>query len=165
MGGSRHQSRWTRATRVGSRVITPLQFVIPASELRSFPQSSLSGFQNNITWVVPPASERSVIVSCLFSGQEVQDTDWPGRPHQTHLIGSKILPNGEKFWLIWQDFPTGDVERLMLAEASAHMARTKMVPFSGNDPSESVRRLLIFREFHEARQLIVMDAALPEATP
>ena len=165
MGGSRHQSRWTRATHVGSRVITPLQFVIPASELRPFPQSSLSGSRNDITWVVPPASGRSVIVSCLFSGQEVQDADWPGRPHQTRLVGSKLLPNGEKFWLIWQDFPTGDVERLMLTEASAHMARTKMVPFSGNDPCKPARRLLVFREFREDRQLIVMDAALPEATP
>ena len=165
MGGSRHQSRWTRATHVGSRVITPLQFVIPATELRPFPQSSLSSSRNDITWIVPPSSGRSIIVSCLFSGQEVQDADWPGRTHQTRLVGSKILPNGEKFWLIWQDFPTGDVERLMLTEASVHMARTIMVPFSENDPREPARRLLIFREFPEARQLIVMDAALPEAIP
>lgn len=164
MGESRHQSKWTRATHAGSRVITPLQFVIPASELRPFPQSSLSSSRNDITWVVPPASGRSVIISCLLSGQEVQDAEWPGRPHQTRLVGSKILPNGEKFWLTWQDFPTGDVERLMLTEASVHMARTKMVPFSGHDPREPAQRLLIFREFHEARQLIVMDAALSEAT-
>lgn len=36
MGGSRHQSKWTRATHAGSRVITPPQFVIPASELQTF---------------------------------------------------------------------------------------------------------------------------------
>src|SRR5690349_1647237 len=36
MGGSRHQSRWTRRTHVGSQFETPLQFVFPASELRSW---------------------------------------------------------------------------------------------------------------------------------
>ncbi len=166
MGGSRHQSRWTRATHVGSRVVTPLQFVIPSSELRPFPKSSISSSRNGSTWIVPPASGRSIIVSCLFSGQQVQDANWPGRAYQTHLVGSKHLPNGEKFWLIWQDSPTGDVERLMLTDASAHIARTEMVPFSGsNDPSEPARRFLIFKEFREDRQLIVMDAALPEAAP
>jgi hypothetical protein len=164
MGGSRHQSRWTRATHIGACVVAPLQFVIPVSELRPSSRSSLSGTLNDITWILPPASGRSIIISCLFSGQQVQDADWPGRPNQTHLVGSKLLPNGEKFWLVWQDFPTGDVERLMLTEASAHMARTKIVPFSGYDPCEPALRLLIFREFFvEDHLLIVMDAAMIEA--
>src|SRR2546430_588567 len=29
LGGSRHQSRWTRATHVGSQLVTPLQFCFP----------------------------------------------------------------------------------------------------------------------------------------
>ena len=166
MGGSRHQSRWTRATHVGMRVVTPLQFVIPASELRPFSQNSLMDAQKGtITWIVPPKSGRSIIVSCLFSGQQVQDANWPGRPHQTHLAGSKLMPNGEKFWLIWQDFPTGDLERMMLAEARTHMVKTKMVTFSGNDPCSPPQRLLIFREFLDDRQLVVMDAAMPKTAP
>ena len=36
IGGSRHQSQWTRQTHVGSRVVTPLKFVIPVSELRTW---------------------------------------------------------------------------------------------------------------------------------
>ncbi|MFZ1805277.1 MAG: hypothetical protein WAU05_15215 [Nitrospira sp.] len=75
------------------------------------------------------------------------------------------MPNGEKFWLIWQDFPTGDLERMMLAEARTHMVKTKMVTFSGNDPCSPPQRLLIFREFLDDRQLVVMDAAMPKTAP
>ena len=34
MGGSRYQSEWTRTMHAGLQVIMPLQFALPASELR-----------------------------------------------------------------------------------------------------------------------------------
>ena len=65
-----------------------------------------------------------MIVTCGFSGQSLQDENWPGRANGTHLLAAKVLPNGEKFWLLWEEYPTGEVERAMLAEASRLMKDT-----------------------------------------
>jgi len=159
MGGSRHQSRWTRLKHVGSRVIVPLQFAIPATELRSSEMEPVA-VSKKVTWLEPPKEGRSVIISCAFSGQSLADHNWPGRRNGTQLLGTKLLPNGEKFWLFWQDCPTGPVEQMIFSEAEAHMKRQKMVRFSGitADTTPAPRRLL-FKEFAEDQLLVVLDAA------
>jgi len=162
MGGSRHQSRWTRLMHVGSRVVVPLQFVIPASELRPTEEKPISA-SKKVTWLEPPERGRSIIISCAFTGQPLADHEWPGRRNGTHLLGIKLLPNSEKFWLFWQDCPTGPVEQMIFSEAEAHMKRQKVVRFSGitEDTLPAPRRLL-FREFFknpEEERLVVLDAA------
>lgn len=159
MGGSRHQSRWTRLRHVGARFVVPLQFVVPATELRSSEVEPTS-VSRKVTWLEPPKAGRSVIISCAFSGQSLADHDWLGRRNGTQLLGTKLLPNGEKFWLFWQDCPIGPVEQMIFCEAEAHMKRQRMVRFSGitDDTPPAPRRLLI-REFAEYRLLVVLDAA------
>jgi hypothetical protein len=158
MGGSRHQSQWTRQTHVGSRVVTPLQFVIPASELSTWRVEPVE--TEKMTWLEPPAQGRSVIISCAFTGQSVADDRWPGHCNGTRFLGTKLLPNGEKFWLVWQDCPTGPVEQMILSEAQAHMKRQRMVRFSSiTDDTPPAPRRLIFREFAEDQLLVVLDAA------
>jgi hypothetical protein len=159
MGGSRHQSRWTRLTHVGSRVVTPLQFAIPASELR-LSRVQPAAPDDKVTWLEPPGQGRSVIISCTFTGRFLADDEWPGRRNGTHLLGIKLLPNGEKFWLVWQECPTGPVERMILSEAQAHMKQQKMVRFSGiTDDTPPAPRHLIFKEYQADRLLVVLDAA------
>lgn len=159
MGGSRHQSRWTRMKHVGSRVVVPLQFAIPASELRPWRVQSVAASEK-VMWLEPPGQGRSVIISCAFTGQSIADDEWPGRRNGTHLLGMKLLPNGEKFWLFWQDCPTGAVEQMIFSEAEAHMKRQKMVRFSAiTDDTPPAPRRLLFREFAEDRLLVVLDAA------
>ena len=159
MGGSRHQSRWTRPKHVGSRVVVPLQFAVPATELRSSEVEHTS-VNRKVTWLEPPKAGRSIIISCAFSGQPLADHDWPGRRNGTQLLGIKLLPNAEKFWLFWQDCPTGPVERMIFSEAEAHMKRQKMVRFSGiTDNTPPAPRRLLLREFAEDRLLVVLDAA------
>ena len=159
MGGERHQSKWSRLRHTGKRIVTPLQFVVPESQLRL--QSGETTSDTEIGWIKSPDSGRSIIISCIFSGQFLSNENWPGRLNRTRLVGSKLLPNGEKFWLIWQDCPTTDLEREVLREAEAHAARTDMVPFSRpQGDTGSPKRTLIFREFPEDRCLLVMDAAL-----
>jgi hypothetical protein len=158
MGGSRHQSRWTRQTHVGSRVVTPLQFAIPASELRLWREHPVA--TERVTWLEPPGQGRSIIISCLFSGQSLADDEWPGRRNGTHLIGTKLLPNGEKFWLVWQDCLTGPIEQTILSEGQAHMKQQKMVRFSSiTDDAPPAPRHLIFKEYPADRLLIVLDAS------
>lgn len=157
-GRSRHQSKWKRLRHTGQRAVTPLQFVIPESELRP---RTVTATKRSIKRIEPPPPGHSIIISCIFSGQCLPDSDWPGRLNGTTLVGSKLLPNGEKFWLIWQDCPTSELERQILREATAHMSATKLVPFSGSNAcNASPERTLIFREFPEDRCLIVLDAAL-----
>jgi len=159
MGGSRHQSRWTRLKHVGSRVVIPLQFAIPASELRSWRVQPAAATEK-VTWLEPPGQGRSVIISCAFTGQSLADHKWPGRRNGTHLLGTKLLPNGEKFWLFWQDCPAGPVEQMILSEAQAHMKRQRMARFSSiTDDTPPAPRRLIFREFAEDQLLVVLDAA------
>jgi hypothetical protein len=157
MGGSRHQSRWIRQTHTGARIVTPLQFAVPNSEMRVWRQTLAR--ERGVKWINRPAPERSVIVSCVFSGQELDDMRWPGRDHDTQVAGSKRLPNGEKFWLLWQDCPTSDHERIMLLEARARIATSNAVPFSSADRSVAASRVLIFKEFPADRLLVVVDAA------
>src|SRR5271169_6032985 len=95
--GGRHQSQWTRQLHVGSRVVTPLKFVIPASELRTWRVPPVE--TEKVTWLEPPTQGRSVIISCAFTGQSITDDKWPGHRNGTHLLGTRLLPNGEKFWL------------------------------------------------------------------
>ncbi len=158
MGGSRHQSQWIRQTHVGSRVVKPLQFVIPASELRTWRVQPVE--IEKVTWLEPPAQGRSVIISCAFTGQSLTDDKWPGRRNGTHLLGTKLLPNGEKFWLVWQDCPTGPVEQMILSEAQAHMRQQGMVRFSSiTDDTPPAPRHLIFKEYPADQLLVVLDAA------
>lgn len=156
MGGSRHQNRWMRQIQSGPRVVVPLQFVVPASELTSFPREALG---NDVALIQPPAEGRSVIFSCMFSGQEISDEKWPGRPNGTQLLTSQLLPNGEKFWLIWQDAECSEVPGI-LEEARAHKQNKPFVPFSGttNGPPPSSRHL-VFKHYEDAGSLIVIDAA------
>ena len=157
-GGSRHQSKWTRLTHTGQRIVTPLQFVIPESELRLRPERATD---KQITRIEPPTQGHTIIISCIFSGQYLLDVDWPGRVNGTHLVGSKLLPNGEKFWLVWQNCPTSDLVRQILREAAGHAATTDLVRFSGYDACATPpERTLIFRDFPVHRCLIVLDAAL-----
>ena len=108
-----------------------------------------------------PDPDRSIVISCIYSGQFLSNDHWPGRRNRARLAGSKLLPNGEKFWLVWQDCPTTDLEREILREAEAHAARTEMVPFARpKQDTGSPERTLIFKEFPEDRCLLVMDAAL-----
>ncbi|MDO8724033.1 MAG: hypothetical protein Q7J31_17660 [Syntrophales bacterium] len=158
MGGSRHQSRWTRQKHVGSGMVVPLQFAIPASELRSIDGEPATA-SKKVTWLEPPEQGRSVIISCAFTGQSLADDEWPGRRNGTHLLGIKLLPNSEKFWLFWQNCPTSPIEQMIFSEAEAHMKRQKMVRFSGiTDDTPPAPRRLLFREFAEDQLLVVLDA-------
>ena len=157
LSGKRHQSTWTRPTHTGRSIVNPLQFSIPASELRQWENTS---GDNKTTWIDPPKSTHSIIVSCIFSGQTLSDAEWPGRQNRTHLVGTKLLPNGEKFWLVWQDCPTSDLEHNMILEAKARMAATKMIPFSHRGESSSPpTRSLIFKKCPNKALLLVLDAA------
>jgi hypothetical protein len=163
MGGSRHQSRWTRLKHVASGIVVPLQFAIPASELRPI-EGEPAAASKTVTWLEPPVHGRSVIISCAFSGQSLADNEWPGRRNGTNLLGIKILPNSEKFWLFWQDCPTSPIEQMIFSEADAHMKQQEIVRFTGiTDDTPPAPRRLIFREFAEDRLLVVLDAAAPRA--
>lgn len=158
MGGSRHQSQWTRQTHVGPLIVTPLQFVIPASELRLWREKPI--VTEKVTWLKPLGQGRSLIISCIFSGQSLLDDEWPGRRNGTHLLDTKLLPNGEKFWLIWQACPSGPIEKGILSEAEAHMKRQGPVRFSSiTDDTPPAPRSLIFKEYPTDRLLVVLDAA------
>ena len=128
MGGVRHQNKWTRLRHTGKRIVTPLQFVVPESELRLRPGETAT--DDEVERIEAPDPDRSIVISCIYSGQFLSNDHWPGRRNRTRLAGSKLLPNGEKFWLVWQDCPTTDLEREILREAEAHAARTDMVPFA-----------------------------------
>lgn len=158
IGGLRHQSQWTRLKHVGSRMVNPLQFAIPASELENWRSAPLT--TTNITWLEPPDQGRSVIISCIFTGQCLEDDNWPGRPNGTRLLGAKLLPNGEKFWLIYQNCPTSTLEQTILSEALAQMRKQEMVRFSGiTDDTRPAPRNLIFKELFDDHLLVVIDAA------
>ncbi len=161
IGGSRHQSKWRRKTHVGSLIVTPLQFAIPFSQLKVWKNDT--GTEKRITWINPPEPNHSIIISCIFSGQALSDDKWPGRNNGTNLIVSNILPNGEKFWLVWQDCPTSALVHEILAEAKVHMKQQKMVCFSEiiADSPPPIRQL-IFREFQEDNLLVILDALYTE---
>jgi hypothetical protein len=80
--------------------------------------------------------------------------------YRTHLLGTKLLPNGEKFWHIWQDCLTSQIEKNILLEARAHMIAQKWVPFSGiSENAPHAPRYLIFKEYIHDGLLVVLDAA------
>ena len=155
IGGSRHQSMWTRSMHTGNQIVVPLQFVIPESELCYRPPVDI-----DTVWIDPPDVSHSIIISCIFSGQSLQDANWPGRANGTNFVGSKHLPNEEKLWLIWQNCPTSELERNILREAADHMVNTDMVQLNRNNECvEASKRILIFKEFHDSQCLVVLDSA------
>ena len=160
IGGSRHQSTWTRLRHTDDRVVAPLQFAIPGSELRTWRHRG-PDHDATVTWLPTPPVGHSVIISCLFSGPVLSDDQWPGRTHGTHLLRSILLPNGEKFWLLWQDCPTTSLEHSILADARARIKQGGMVRFSHVTVDlPSPPRVLIFKEVPQDNRLIVVDAAL-----
>ena len=158
LGGKRHQSKWKRATHVGSQFVTPLQFCLPASEFRTWRTRSKS--DPAMTWIPSPGVDYSIIISCGFSGQRLPDEQWPGRKNGTRLIATKLLPNGEKLWVLWQCCPTSPLELSMLAEARTLLARPGMVHFSAaeKDPTHAPR-ILIFKDCPAEHLLVILDAA------
>ena len=124
------------------------------SELRIWRQNQNPAIsEKEINWIEPSTSDHSIIVSCVFSGQQIQDDEWPGCQNQTHLVASKCLPNGEKFWLLWQDCPTSVLERSMLIDARKKVATTNMIPFSGRNECGISPRRLIFKECFTNRSI------------
>jgi hypothetical protein len=158
LGGKRHQSKWKRTTHAGSQFVTPLQFSLPVSEFRNW--RTRSKRDPAITWIPAPAADYSVIVTCGFSGQLLPNEEWPGRKNGTHLIGTKLLPNGEKLWVLWQYCPTSPLELSMLAEARTLLAQPGMVHFTAaaNDPVPAPR-ILIFKDCPAEHLLVILDAA------
>jgi len=158
MGGTRHQSTWRRAKHSGLRVVTPLQFAFPASELRTWRKNPVQ--DKAITWIDPPPRKHTIIVSLIFSGYELSDDKWPGRNNGTHLIDTKLLPNGEKFWLLRQECPTTVLEESLLTEARKIKKERMPVRFSTiTDDTPPGPRIMIFKEFPQDQLLIVLDAA------
>ncbi len=159
IGGSRHQNRWQRKTHVGSRIVTPLQFAVASDQLKVWKQYSEKN--KKFTWITPPEPNHSIIISCIFSGQTLSDDKWPGRKNGTQLIETTVLPNGEKFWLVWQDCPTSVLERDILSEAKIHMKQQKMVQFSNiSNDSPPPTRQLIFKEYPNDHLLVILDALI-----
>lgn len=158
IGGLRHQSQWTRLTHVGSRMVCPLQFAIPASELKTWRSTPL--LTKDVTWLESPGQERSVIISCIFTGQCLEDGNWPGRQNGTQILATKLLPNSEKFWLIYQNCPTSTLERTILTEAQTHKRQQEMVCFSEiTENTPPAPRNLVFKELFDDQLLVVLDAA------
>ena len=157
IGESRHQSQWTRPTHTGKNIVTPLQFAIPRSELRLWPNGPVD---TSVTWIDPPSPSHSTIVSCVFSGKSLSDMEWPGRKNGTQLAGTKLMPNGEKFWLLWQHCATSHLEREILRGARATVATKKVVPFVQRDRHSKPTRTMIFKEFPDSGLLVVLDVAV-----
>ena len=158
MGGSRHQSEWIRARCTGLQTIIPLQFIFPVSELRRWKQQNVK--DNKTTWISPPKDGHSIFVSLAFSGQEIPDHKWSGAGIGTNLVGSKLLPNGEKVWVWWQDRPTTKEILMIFSEARKHRQQREPVLFSTStgDLSEGPRSL-IFKEYKQKGRLVIIDAA------
>lgn len=87
LGGSRHQTKWTRRTHVGPRLEIPLQFVFPESELREAPKAA--PHEATTTWIPAPPKNQAVVVSFGFSGQVVADSQWPGRRNGAQVSSSR----------------------------------------------------------------------------
>ncbi|MBN2130321.1 MAG: hypothetical protein JW741_12535 [Sedimentisphaerales bacterium] len=135
-----------------------MQFAFPASELRKWKRQPTE--DKKVTWIDPPSPGHSIIVSILFSGQELPDDKWPGAANGTHLVDSKLLPNGEKLWLLWQDCPTSMHEQTLLSETREIMRQREPVRFSTiTDDSPPGPRTLVFKEFKQDGFLLVLDAA------
>ena len=158
LGGKRHQSAWQRPTHLGSRFATPLQIAIPCSELRSSPMALNP--RDGVVWIPAPDVDYSVIISCGFSGQLLDDAEWPGKKNGTHLLHSGLLPNGEKLWVLWQYSPTSPIELDMLGAARRLRLQPGMVRFSAAESDSTPdSRHLIFKDFPDDRMLVVLDAA------
>lgn len=158
IGGLRHQSQWTRLTHVGSRMVCPLQFAIPASELKTWRTAPL--LAKDVTWLKSPGQEHSVIISCIFTGQCLEDGNWPGCQNGTQILATKLLPNSEKFWLVYQNCSTTTLERTILSEALTHKKKQEMVRFSNiTKDTPPAPRNLIFKELFDDQLLVVLDAA------
>lgn len=159
LGGQRAQSRWRRLTHVGSRFVVPFQFSFPASELSAWCASPPD--DPKLTWLPTPAVGRSILVTCGFSGQTIADDSWPGRDNGVVLLASKLLPNGEKAWVLWQDCETNRLETDALNRARERMATGGLIPFANATSDSRAPRTFIFVESIPDRHLLVIDSAIP----
>ena len=115
---------------------------------------------DEVVWIPPPEADYSVIISCGFSGQLLDDAQWPGKKNGTHLLHSRLLPNGEKLWVLWQYCPTSPIELDMLGAARRLTLQPGMVRFSAAEADSTAdSRHLIFKDFPDDRMLVVLDAA------
>lgn len=155
--GSRHQNLWRRNTHTGSQFVAPLQFAFPSSELLTWRGGPLH--DPLLLWISDPGPDRSIIVTCGYSGQSVADDAWPGKPNGSQLVATKVLPNGEKFWLLWQDCPTSEREHRMMRSARDRLSQESMIPFSSADSAVPMSRILVFEEDKPHPVLVILDMA------
>lgn len=159
LAGRRAQSRWHRLTHVGSRFIAPLQFSFPASELSAWCPSPPD--DPKLTWIPTPAVGRSILVTCGFSGGTIADDHWPGREKGVVFLASKLLPNGEKTWILWQDCKTEQLELDVLNRSRERIVTGGIIPFAASPVGAPAPRTFLFSESAADRHLLVIDSAIP----
>jgi hypothetical protein len=158
LGGSRHQNVWTRRTHLGSQHEVPFVCVFPTSELRNWRDQPVSA--PSLQWIAPPEGGGVVAVAAIFTGSRRPTSDWPGRERGDQLLGYKLLPNGEAFWLVYYattahrrvDEVLGIVRQRAATEQPLVSTSVPPRPFPG-------RRMTAF-DFHKnERTLLMIDAA------
>ena len=159
LGGSRHQHRWTRRTHLGSQTAAAAHICFPSSELRAWRKNDVAS--SAIEWLPPPAEGRSVIVHCVFSGSLRDDSRWPGRENGLKFLRSTLLPNGEKFWIVWEDLETTPVERSIIRQTHEKRAAEPMVEFTKPiEAGDGGARAVAFGINKEFEGYFIVDVAL-----
>ena len=162
-GGSRHQHRWKRRTHLGSHSSAVLHICFPHSEFRTWRTKPVT--EKNVTWLPSPSEKRSVIVSCIYTGCVRPDDKWPDRDRGAQLLGSEVLPNGEKLWLVWRESATTPIEMHIIQEVRRIMASRSPLKFKQAFPGAPMGpRLTAFGHDPDLEGYIVVDLAA-EAEP
>lgn len=161
--GQRSQSRWRRVMFSSPNAHPVVHFAVPSTEVTRWRKRQVRK-SSEIVWIPNPKAGSSVVITCGFSAPTQLERGWPGHKRGTQLIGAKLLPNGELFWLVCIEQPTDAVEIAVIEKARERVAREAAIPF---EPTQRLRstgaRLTAFRDCSDFEALLVVDMAIVPA--
>jgi len=145
--------KWTRPSEIAPGVTLALRIITPHSAV-SIPIASL---KRTITWIPIPPPSQAVEICTFFTSPHALVSSWPGRNSmQTKLVGSMLLDNGEKIWVVYRIIECPDFKD-MRGTPRYFKGRSK------DDLIGKELRILTHHIHKEDGSLVILDSAIVPA--
>lgn len=147
--------KWTRPSGIAPGVTLALRIITPYSAV-SIPIASLN---RTIAWITVPPPSQAVEIDIFITSPHALVSSWPGKNRmQTKMVGSMLLDNGEKIWVVYRVIECPDFED-MCGTPRYFKGRSK------DDLKGKGLRILAHKIHKEDGSLVILDGAIVPATP
>jgi hypothetical protein len=151
----RYIGKWRRPSEIASGVTLAIRIITPHSAVNT-PIVSLN---RTITWIPVSPPGQAVEICIFITSPNALVSSWPGRNRmKTKLVGSMVLDNGEKTWIVYRGIECPDFEDM---RGTPRYLNGR----SRDDLKGKGLRIFAHKIHKEDGSLVILDGAVVPATP